>query len=305
MIKKISQLDPLPLSAYDKTKWGNSGSADYKEAERKLLETLFEVSYETNHADESPSYYNSYNCNLSVISSMLDLDEVWNTIETILSGGLSVIAISSDLSIGKPGNEQSCLDGHKKYPNNEHSVSCFYPFYEHNRLVSHGVFETHDVANLCSHLSATNSNANFWINSKATFTQLINGTAYRAQWGDLAEIYSADEAYEPGTLVKFGGRNEITIAKDTVNAVVTTEPGVILNGKEKLENPTGIALVGKVPIKVRGPVKKFDNIVLSNIDPGIGVVYNYAPLKTIGKALEDNSDSGTKLVMCATKFNLN
>ena len=139
----------------------------------------------------------------------------------------------------------------------------------------------------------------------ATFGNVINGVSYRAQWGDLAEYYSSDAEYDPGTLVKFGGEKEITIATDKANGVVTSNPGIVLNRKEEDKTSVGVALVGRVPVKVRGPVRKFDKIVLSHTDPGIGVVYNYAyPVDVIARALEDNQDPGEKLVMCATKFNL-
>ena len=54
----------------------------------------------------------------------------------------------------------------------------------------------------------------------------------RARWsGDLAEMYESDFAYEPGTLVMFGGEKEITCSDGRIcNAIVTENPGVILNG---------------------------------------------------------------------------
>ena len=67
---------------------------------------------------------------------------------------------------------------------------------------------------------------------QTTFDKEINGTAMRARWsGDLAEMYESDSAYEPGTLVMFGGEKEITCSDGKIcNAIVTENPGVILNG---------------------------------------------------------------------------
>jgi len=104
------------------------------------------------------------------------------------------------------------------------------------------------------------------------------GTALSAKWADLAEYYSADELYEPGTLVKFGGKNEITEALpgDTVNAVVTSRPGIVLNNKSVSSegHMAAIALVGRTPVRVLGPVKKFDNLYLAA--PGIAAVDSIA-----------------------------
>ena len=76
-------------------------------------------------------------------------------------------------------------------------------------------------------------------------------------------MYDSDFEYEPGTLVKFGGEKEITIADDMANAVITTKPGLLL-GENDTETKIPIALVGKVPVKVIGSVKKFDKLVLSD-----------------------------------------
>ena len=37
---------------------------------------------------------------------------------------------------------------------------------------------------------------------KITFNQVIQGTAYRALWGDICEFNSADKYYDAGTLLQ-------------------------------------------------------------------------------------------------------
>jgi hypothetical protein len=118
---------------------------------------------------------------------------------------------------------------------------------------------------------------------KAKFSNTIDGTALRAKWADLAEMYDADSEYEPGTLVKFGGEKEITIATDEVNAVITTKPGLLL-GENDTNTKLPIALVGKVPVKVMGSVKKFDKLVLSDV-PGIAIKKNDETKTVIGISL--------------------
>lgn len=117
----------------------------------------------------------------------------------------------------------------------------------------------------------------------AKFYNTIDGTALRAKWADLAEMYDADSEYKPGTLVKFGGEKEITIATDEVNAVITTKPGLLL-GENDTNTKLPIALVGKVPVKVIGSVKKFDKLVLSDV-PGIAIKKNDETKTVIGISL--------------------
>ena len=139
----------------------------------------------------------------------------------------------------------------------------------------------------------------------ATFTNIINGCALCAKWADLAELYESDAKYEPGTLVKFGGEKEITIANDKANAVITTRPGLILGGDDRKSNGKiyeGIALVGRVPVKCIGPVKKFDRMTLSKIAGYAEVDVEETPLNAIGIALENSQYEVSGLVECAVKM---
>lgn len=151
-------------------------------------------------------------------------------------------------------------------------------------------------------LTINNSTGDVTTNTKWSFSQTIQGTAYRAQWGDLAEYYLSDGEYPKGTLVQFGGEKEITIATTDVNAVITSEPGVILNGN--MENSQAIALVGRVPVRVIGKVNKFDYLMLSNI-PGVAIKKDEnSKGNIIARVLEDKTTDEEGLVLCATKFEL-
>ena len=149
---------------------------------------------------------------------------------------------------------------------------------------------------------------NFVINGNWTFNQTINGRTSKSYWGgtnaDLAEKYLADADYEPGTLVKFGGDAEITIADNSVvNAVITTDPAFVMNQGLSGAHPAMIALVGRVPVKVKGGIQKFDKVYLSD-EPGIGIA-KVDPLpadRHIAIAMESNADAGIKLVECVIKF---
>lgn len=150
----------------------------------------------------------------------------------------------------------------------------------------------------CNYVVRTYGNQT--INGSKTFTETINGTALRAYWDDVAENYLADAEYQPGTLVAFGGEKEITIATTEVNAVISTNPALLINGKQQ---GTPIALVGRVPVRVIGKVAKFDKLVLDKNNPGTAKVDNEAT-QPIARALESNEDESIKLVLCATKFSL-
>lgn len=141
-------------------------------------------------------------------------------------------------------------------------------------------------------------------NGDVVFNNLIQGTCQRALWADLAECYEFDADYEPGTLVKFGGQKEITIADTEVNAVVTSKPGFLMHSPTVIDKDFhAIALVGRVPVKVVGPIKKFSKIVLSNL-PGIAEAQKISTIgnRVLGIALEDKFADEVKLVNCAVQL---
>ena len=139
---------------------------------------------------------------------------------------------------------------------------------------------------------------------QATFDKEINGTVLRARWGDICEYYISDKKYEPGTLVMFGGEKEVTISNGrTVNGIVTTKPGFILNGDATDSNDisVGIALSGKVPVKVVGVVRKFDKLVTDFVNKGYARARKWYEFwkRPIGIALNDNHNG---MVDCVTKL---
>ncbi len=117
----------------------------------------------------------------------------------------------------------------------------------------------------------------------------FEGKATSANYADLAENYQADAAYEPGTVLEFGGEFEVTIAEDEtrrVAGVVSTNPAHLMNTQLTGDNVVALALQGRVPCKVRGKIRKGDLMVSGGggyarptQDPKIGTI--------IGKALEN------------------
>ena len=131
----------------------------------------------------------------------------------------------------------------------------------------------------------------------------FHGTATTALWADLAENYETDEKYPIGTLIRFGGEKDVTIAQYGLNCngVISNKPGYLLDAN--LENSQPIALVGKTPVRIIGKVRKFDRLVLSPI-AGVAKVQTTSDEKVIAVALANSDDENEKLVMCVTKFNL-
>ena len=120
-------------------------------------------------------------------------------------------------------------------------------------------------------------------------TNILSTTASSAQYADLAEKYSSDKAYEPGTIVMFGGDAEVTIASERTKAVagiVSTNPAYLMNSH--MEGLTvDVALQGRVFCKVQGRINKGDMIVNGGTG-GIGIADNNPQLgMVVGKALQD------------------
>lgn len=131
------------------------------------------------------------------------------------------------------------------------------------------------------------SNAAINIGSTSAWFATLYATANQARYADLAENYSADAEYEPGTVVDFGGEQEITLSVEDhsrrIAGVISTNPAYLMNG----DTPgLPVALQGRVPCKVVGSVRKGDMMVSAGNgraraedEPKLGAV--------IGKALEN------------------
>ena len=93
---------------------------------------------------------------------------------------------------------------------------------------------------------------------------LFQGTATSARYADLAEKYLADADYEIGTVVVIGGTAEITASQygELAIGVISENPAYMMNSE--LEGGVYVALKGRVPVKVKGTVRKGDRLVASD-----------------------------------------
>lgn len=144
-----------------------------------------------------------------------------------------------------------------------------------------------------------------WIfENEITFKKVIKGTALATYYGDLAEYYkqSSNEIIPCGSLIKFGGYEEITkTQKNDYNffGVISSDPAIQLNTKPSENNYLPVALCGRVPCRVKGIIKKFDKLTTSKI-PGVAkkktLLDNILMKPTIGIALENKTNKKEKLI---------
>ena len=153
-----------------------------------------------------------------------------------------------------------------------------------------------------SSIEHTGSNGVGNIGSATSYFDGIFVNTYTGTHADLAENYQSDQPYTPGTVVVFGGTKEITISglsHDTrVAGVVSSNPAFIMNGKSP---GLLVALAGRVPTYVLGPVSKGDRLV--NTASGVAGRIDLALAQfgcVLGKSLEDHPDAGqVKLIEVA------
>jgi hypothetical protein len=136
------------------------------------------------------------------------------------------------------------------------------------------------------------------------------GSTFNATYADLAERFEADAEYDAGTVVELGGDKEITEVRDdaseTVFGVISTTAGYTMNasaGPQKTH--PAIAMTGRVPVKVRGAVKKGDRLVSAGkgyaraAKPGEANSFN-----TLGRSLEDKLSTEDGKVLAAVSAKL-
>lgn len=150
-----------------------------------------------------------------------------------------------------------------------------------NLSVSTGTITAGNIVN-------ANGNGVGNIGSSVTYYNTVFARATSALYADLAEKFLADQPYEPGTVLVFGGEKEVTISTadsdHRVAGVVSTDPSYLMNSGLTGDYAVELALQGRVPCKVFGPIEKGDLIVSSHSGHARGA--KSAPAGTIiGKSL--------------------
>ena len=147
--------------------------------------------------------------------------------------------------------------------------------------------------------STANATAN--IGNASNYFNRLFAQATTALYADLAEVYKADAQYPPGTVLVFGGTQEVTMSTEShdvkIAGVVSTHPAHVMNSGLQSEFTVEVGLIGRVPCRVIGPIAAGDRVVSSN-RAGVAErldMSKYQPGVIIGKAVESYSgtDVGT------------
>ena len=125
------------------------------------------------------------------------------------------------------------------------------------------------------------------------------GVSTQARYADLAEKYVADYNYKVGTVVVFGGTDEITVtnsfADTRVAGVISENPAHLMNAAiEGLP----VALRGRVPVKIIGAVSKGDLLVTSSqagYAQSVGQNKEYGQA-VFAKSLVTDGSNGNKII---------
>jgi len=213
---------------------------------------------------------------------------------------------TTGISATADANSNAYIDGTILWGTSAHSIISNYS----TKTGSFGVTETNANAYKPVAFLTTSSGSNAIINIDYGFTYnastnyvratRFEGVATSAFYADLAERYAADAEYGEGTVLIIGGEKEVTTTVTrgdlAVAGIVSKNPAYMMNSEAGTdETHPYIALKGRVPCKVIGPISKGD-LLVTGIFPGYAEVYdpdNQNPNAVFAKALENfNGDFG-------------
>jgi hypothetical protein len=153
-----------------------------------------------------------------------------------------------------------------------------------------------------SNISVNLGSTGMWFNT-------FYGVSVQAQYADLAERFEADKPYAAGTVVAIGGVKEITSEdqelSEDVFGVISTRAAYLMNGAAGSDDThPPVAVNGRVPVRVIGPVKKGDRLVSAgNGLARAGAKNELSPFNVIGRSLENKTDAGEGIIEAIVKLN--
>lgn len=127
---------------------------------------------------------------------------------------------------------------------------------------------------------------------------LFQGIATQARYADLAEKYTTDQEHAVGTVLMVCGHADHEMEACQLGAmvagVISENPAYLMNAEAAGQ---AVALVGRVPVRIIGSVKKGQAVYAWNN----GTASTVETSSLVGVALESNSATEEKLVECILK----
>jgi hypothetical protein len=153
------------------------------------------------------------------------------------------------------------------------------------------------------------ANLTYNLGSTTAWWNNIYGTSIHAQYADVAERFEADAVISPGTVVELGGAKEITAVvselSENILGVISTKAAYLMNsgaGSDSTHPP--VAVSGRVPVRVIGPIKKGDRLVSAgNGLARAGARTEISPWNVIGRALTSKTTAGEGIIEATVKLN--
>lgn len=237
--------------------YGNSNVATYLDGSVGNIIPAANVTYSLGNS--TSQWKDLWVSNSTIYINSVPMTVVGNTLQI---DGQPVLSNGSDMSVSTTGNLSAG-----------------------NISVSTGTISVGNIVN-------NNGNAVGNIGSSSNYFNTVFATATTALYADLAEKFTSDADYDPGTVVKFGGNCQVTIsnvyADHRAAGIVSTKPAHLMNaGSSALS--VDLALAGQVPCQVIGPIEKGDILTTAEL-PGYAcrlVFSDWKPGCVIAKALED------------------
>jgi len=146
--------------------------------------------------------------------------------------------------------------------------------------------------------SATNDTVAVRDSSGNINANLFNGTATTARYADLAEKYTTDDQYPTGTVMAVSTDDSSETTWCDIDGmpigVISAKPAYLMNADSEGQ---AIALKGRVPLRVVGPVNKGDKLYVG----ANGTAQKANEGELVGIALESNDRHEEKLVEVVLK----
>jgi hypothetical protein len=249
-------------SSTDQRFWGTASNSDKLggiAASEYLRASTTSFATPIHFSDSGFTVGNSNNLSVSIIGSTPTIANVLgNTVnfQTTVAGitKTPLSLVGQDIVPGE--NNVTNLGSLTKVFNTVYATSFNGIVTQSNQILEtvSGLYRSGNTGAAASTVAVRDASADIYAN-------VFQGIASSADYADLAEKYLADADYLVGTVVSIGGATEVTACAvgDRAIGVVSANPAYMMNSG--LEGGTYVALKGRVPCKVIGPIMKGQRLI--------------------------------------------